>query len=84
MKAKISGMVITTYERDSKDRNGNPTRIAMADMYIDHAIVKIARVDASFQAGCMMTDVPVNIYSNDYGLSVVFDSTAPAPVARVK
>ena len=84
MKAKISGMVITTYTRESKDRDGRPTTVPMADMYIDHAIVKVARVDGSFQPGCAMTDVPVNLYVNSYGLSVVFDSTAPAPTVKLK
>lgn len=75
MQAKISGMVMSMYDRNGKDRNGQPVVIPMADMYVGHEIVKVARVNASFVVGKKLENVPVNIYSNQYGLSIVFDAT---------
>ncbi len=74
MKAKISGMVVNVYNRLGRDRDGKEVSVPMADFYIGHEIVRVARVDDSFAAGVLMEDVPVNIYANQYGLSVVFDN----------
>lgn len=74
MKAKISGMVVNVYNRLGKDRDGKEVSVPMADFYVGHEIVRVARVDDSFAAGVLMEDVPVNIYANQYGLSVVFDN----------
>ena len=76
MKAFISGMVVQVYNRESRDKNGKSVSIPMADLYCGHEIVKIAKVDESFVQGTFMELIPVNIYSNQFGLSIVFDIKA--------
>ena len=71
LSAKISGMVLDVYNRQSKTPGAQSTPVA--DMYVGHEVVKVAKVDASFVKGEMMTDVPVNIYNGEYGLSVVYN-----------
>lgn len=74
MKAFISGMVVSVYNRSGKNRDGEETSIPMADLYCGHEIVKVAKVDETFVQGSLMEYIPVNVYSNQYGLSVVFDN----------
>lgn len=74
MKAFISGMIVSVYNREGKDKDGKSISIPMADLYCGHEIVKVAKVDESFVQGTLMEYVPVNVYSNQYGLSVVFDN----------
>ena len=74
MKAFISGMVVSVYNREGRDKNGKSISIPMADLYCGHEIVKVAKVDESFVQGTLMELIPVNIYSNQYGFSIVFDN----------
>jgi hypothetical protein len=74
MKAFISGMVVSVYNRVGRDKDGKSISIPMADLYCGHEIVKVAKVDESFVQGSLMEYIPVNVYSNQYGLSVVFDN----------
>lgn len=76
MKAFISGMVVSVYNREGKDKDGKAISVPMADLYCGHEIVKIAKVDESFVQGTLMELIPVNIYSNQFGLSTVFDNKA--------
>ena len=76
MKAFISGMVVSVYNREGKDKDGKLISTPMADLYCGHEIVKVAKVDESFVQGTLMELIPVNIYSNQYGLSIVFDNKA--------
>lgn len=76
MKAFVSGMVVSVYNREGKDKDGKEVSIPMADLYCGHEIVKIAKVDESFVQGTLMELIPVNIYCNQFGLSTVFDNKA--------
>lgn len=74
MKAFISGMVVSVYNREGRNKDGKSISIPMADLYSGHEIVKVAKVDESFVQGTLMEYIPVNVYYNQYGLSVVFDN----------
>ena len=74
MKAFISGMVVAVYNREAVNRDGMHSLVPMADIYCGHEILKVARVDESFVQGTLMEYVPVNIYFNQYGPSLVFDN----------
>lgn len=71
LSAKITGMVLDVYNRQSKDPSALP--VSVADLYVGHEVVKVAKVDASFVKGTLMEDIPVNIYNGQYGLSVVYN-----------
>ena len=74
MKAFISGTVMSVYSRQSKNRDGEPITIQVADVYSGHEVVKVNKVDKSIVAGKAYDKIPVSIYSNQYGLLVVFDN----------
>lgn len=76
MKAFISGTVVSVYERDSKDREGKPIKISCADVYCGHEVFRLAKIDKSITVGKNLDKIPVNIYWNQYGTSVVYDNTA--------
>ena len=71
LSAKITGMVLDVYNRQPKDSSASP--VSVADLYVGHEVVKVAKVDASFVKGTLMEDIPVNIYNGQYGLSVVYN-----------
>ena len=69
LSCKVSGMVMDVYNRSSK----NGDSVAVADLYIGHEIFRIAKVDSSFVRGTLMEDIPVKVYNNQFGLSLVYD-----------
>lgn len=75
MKAFISGTVMSVYTRDRKDRNGVPVTVYCADVYCGHEIVSVMKTPKGFPVGKKYDKIPVNIYWNQYGNSVVYDNS---------
>lgn len=74
--AKIDGLVLATYDRDGKTKEGKPYIMHCADMYVGHDLVQVAKIPDSvaLAVGEKVENLPVKVYNGQYGLSCVYNS----------
>lgn len=76
LKAVVSGRVMSIYEKKYTGKDGQQRSAIVADLYIDHQVYAVSKVPLSAYTPDQIATVPVCIYQNQYGLSLVYDDEA--------
>ena len=76
LKAVITGRVMSIYEKKYKGKDGEQKSMISADLYIDHQVYAVSKVPLSAYTPDQIATVPVRIYQNQYGLSLIYDDEA--------
>ena len=76
LKAKLTGRCMDVYKRQYKAKDGTDKEILVMDLYIGRQIYQVSRIpDMLYTPDELCVDVPVQIYQNQYGLSILYDDT---------
>lgn len=76
LKATVSGRVMDIYEKKYTAKDGTQRSAITAVVYIGRQTFEVAKVPLSLYTVNEMATIPVRIYNNQYGISLMFDDEA--------
>lgn len=76
LKATVHGRVMDIYEKKYKAKDGSDKSVIVADLYVDRQIFQISKIPLKKYTVDELATVPVRIYNNQYGLSLLYDDAA--------
>ena len=76
LKAVVRGRVMDVYEKKYKAKDGSEKSVIVADLYVGRQVYPVSKVPLSRYTVDETATVPVLIYNNQYGLSLMFDAEA--------
>lgn len=76
LKAVVTGRVMDVYEKKYKAKDGSDKFVIMADVYVGRQVYAVSKVPLTMYKPEQVATIPVKIYNNQYGLSLVFDADA--------
>lgn len=76
LKATVSGRVMDIYEKKYTAKDGTEKSVIVADVYVGRQVFPVSKVPLSLYTVNEMATIPVRIYNNQYGISLMFDDEA--------